>query len=61
MWVKADMIYAVGLHRLDLIRDGRKADGRRVYRTHCISEAELKAVRACILCALGLRLLTSHL
>jgi uncharacterized protein YifN (PemK superfamily) len=61
MWVKADMIYAAGFHRLDLIRGGRDASGRRQYRIQRISDEQLKAVRACVLCGLGLRRLTSHL
>jgi mRNA interferase MazF len=60
-WVKADMIYAVSLRRLDFLRMGKNASGRRQYRDEALSEAQLRAVRACILSALGLAGLTHHL
>jgi len=30
-WIKGDMVYSVGFHRLDLIRLGRDEIGQRIY------------------------------
>jgi len=60
-WLKGDMIYSVSFDRLDLIRLGRDVSGRRVYGTNQLNAEQLKAVRACVLCALGLAPLTKHL
>jgi mRNA interferase MazF len=60
-WVKGDMIYSVSFERLDLIRMGKTADGTRLYRYALLDTAQLRAVRACVLNALGLGGLTKHL
>jgi uncharacterized protein YifN (PemK superfamily) len=60
-WVKGDMVYSMGFHRLDLIRIGRDDNNKRVYDTTTLSAADLKEVRRCVLCALGLSALTKHL
>jgi mRNA interferase MazF len=61
VWVKGDMIYSVGFHRLNLIRLGKRRDGSRIYRTDLLSEHQMKAVKSCILNGLGLSTLTKHL
>ena len=62
MWVKGDMIAAVGFHRLDLVRLGRDGPGgRRLYRTDTLTAEQMKAVRRCVLHGLGLFALTKHL
>ena len=62
VWVKGDMIAAVGFHRLNLIRMGRDSTGGiRRYRMNPLDPAQLKAVRACVLHSLGLFQLTKHL
>jgi len=62
MWVKGDMIYAIGFHRLDLIRLGRNDETKvRRYRLNPLTAAQLKDVRACVLHGLGLFQLTKHL
>jgi len=62
MWVKGDMIAAVGFHRLNLIRTGRDASTKaRQYRTNPVTKDQLKEIRACVLHALGLFTLTKHL
>jgi uncharacterized protein YifN (PemK superfamily) len=61
IWVKGDMIYAVGFHRLDLIRMGKDRNGDRIYRMDVLDDRQMKAVRACVLRALGLSVLTKHL
>ncbi len=60
-WVKGDMIYAVGFHRLDLIRLGKNTAGKRQYRFNTITPEQMKAVRTCVLRGLGLNVLTKHL
>lgn len=62
MWVKGDMVAAVGFHRLGLIRLGRDEAGkRRIYRMNVLSTEQLKKVRACVLHSIGLFQLTKHL
>ena len=61
MWVKGDMIYAVGFHRLDLIRLGKDRGGKRIYRFETITTEQMKTIRKCMLCALGMTQLTKHL
>lgn len=53
-WVKADMICAVGFHRLSLMRLGKDALGRRNYQTSTLSNIHLKSIEQCILASLGL-------
>ncbi|OUJ14348.1 type II toxin-antitoxin system PemK/MazF family toxin [Acetobacter sp. DsW_063] len=62
VWVKADLIMTVGFHRLNLIRDGKNPQtGKRKYYMNCVSNQNLKEIRACILHGLGLFSLTQHL
>jgi len=61
VWVKADMINAVGFHRLDFVRLGKDRTGKRIYRYDTIPAGDLQRVQACILKALGLAALTSHM
>lgn len=60
-WVKGDMIYSVSFDRLDFIRVGKTYDGRQIYRYNPLSEPQIRAVRACVLHALGLGGLTKNL
>ena len=61
-WVKGDMVYSVAFDRLELIRSGlRDANGRRIYEIVQLSAVNLKKVRECVLCGLGLASLTIHL
>lgn len=60
MWAKCDMLATVSLARLDRFRVRRGA-GARKYVTGNLSADQLKAVRAAILCGLGLGSLTLHL
>lgn len=55
VWAKADMLATVGYARLDLMRSGRRADGKRQYLKIRLDPAELAKVEACIRVALGLR------
>lgn len=54
-WAKCDMIYTVGLERLDRIRDGKDADGKRLYVTGKVTVDDMTAIEAAILHGLGLR------
>lgn len=60
MWVKADMLATVGFHRLDLIRSGRGADGKRKYLTQKITMVQLRCVYRAVLHAIGMSDLTRH-
>lgn len=61
VWVKGDMVNAVAFHRLDLIRLGKDRNGKRQYLYEPLSRENMQAVRACVLRALGLSILTKHL
>ena len=41
LWVKGDMIYTVGFHRLDFIRTGKTLDGKRSYYTHTLTTEQM--------------------
>lgn len=53
-WAKCDMVYAVGLRRLDRIRE-RDAGGKRVYLTGKLTEPDMRAIEIAVLNGLGLR------
>ncbi len=61
VWIKGDMIYAVGFHRLNLIRLGKDANGKRLYRFDTMSANQMKDIKACVLKGLGMAALTIHL
>lgn len=61
IWVKGDMVNAVGFHRLDLIRLGKDRSGKRIYLYEPQSADNLRVIRQCVLRALGLSVLTKHL
>ena len=61
IWVKGDMVNSVGFHRLDLVRLGKDAAGKRVYLLEPLSADILKRIRECVLRAVGLATLTKHL
>ena len=49
MWVKGDMVYSVGFDRLDLLRKGKTADGKRKYIIICLTETQIREIRSCLL------------
>ena len=61
LWVKGDMVNAVGFHRLDLISTGKDRSGVRQYYTHCLNEETLKQVYRCVLHGMGISALTKYL
>lgn len=61
VWVKGDMLYAVGFHRLDFIRRGKDLRGKRDYHYEPLSQENIRKIRECVLRGLGLSVLTKHL
>ena len=61
MWVKGDMIYAIGFHRLDFVRNGKDVNGKRIYRFATLDNEQIKMVRTLVLRSIGLSTLTKHL
>lgn len=61
LWVKGDMVYAVGYHRLDFVRMGKSRSGRQTYRYEPLPADDLSRVRQVILSGLGLASLTRHI
>lgn len=60
-WVKGDMIYSVGFHRVDLLRLGKDRSGKRIYQTRVLGDDDFQSVRRCVLHGLGLSALTKSL
>jgi len=61
VWIKGDMVNAVGFHRLDLVRLGKDANGKRIYLFTPLSSENIKIIRECVLRAVGMSHLTKHL
>lgn len=60
MWVKCDMIGTVSRNRLDRFKLSRSRSGGRTWITGAVSEEQLGAIRAAMLCGLGLANLTKQ-
>lgn len=62
-WVKGDLIYTVGFHRLELIRLNKQdpATGKRVYFKNVLSRNRMKAVYSCVLHGMNLGHLTAYI
>ncbi|WP_417589305.1 type II toxin-antitoxin system PemK/MazF family toxin [Pararhodobacter oceanensis] len=60
-WVKADMVYAAGFHRIDLLVLRKDRSGKRVYQTRTIPPEDLTRIQASVLHGLGLSSLTRHM
>lgn len=61
IWIKGDMVNAVGFHRLDFFRTGKDLTGKRQYYYQPLSNENIMTVRSCVLKALNLSTLTKHL
>ena len=61
VWVKGDMVNAVGFHRLDFLRLGKDGQGKRIYLYDPLSAENIKKIRACVLRGMGLAALTKNL
>lgn len=60
-WVKADMVCAIGWHRIDLLRLGKDVNGARQYQLLTLSNVHLENISKCVLNSLGLSALTEHI
>ena len=60
MWAKCDLFSVVSRQRLDRFKAGR-SHGQRLYLSGRVSAEQLKAIKAALLCGLGLDSLTIHL
>ena len=62
-WVKGDMIYSVGFHRLDLVQLGKRdrQTGKRQYFNSRLGREQMSEVYKCMLHGLGLGELSHHL
>lgn len=62
-WVKGDMIYAVGFHRLNMIRLGKRDQrtGKRVYFTNRLGRERMQEIYSCVLHGLGIGQLGQYL
>lgn len=60
-WLKGDMIYTVGFHRLDAIQLGKKSsDGKRLYFLDRLGKDQMKQIYQCILHGLNLSQLVPY-
>lgn len=62
-WVKGDMLYTAGFHRLDFIRLGKRDinTGKRIYFLNCLSRERMREVYGCVLNGMNLGRLVEHL
>ena len=62
-WVKGDMVYTLGFHRLDCIKLGtrNKQTGKREYYTRRFGREQMKEIYSCVLNGLNLGHLPAHL
>lgn len=61
-WVKGDMVYSVGFHRLDLIKLGKRGPGgKREYFTQRLGRDRMREVYSCVLHGLSFGSLVAHL
>ena len=62
-WVKGDMVYAVGFHRLDLIRLGKRdpQTNRRLYFRNRLGKEHMKQIYACIMHGMNMGHLVPHI
>ena len=54
MWVKGDMLYTVGFHRLELIRTKKNKDGTRKYIQPIINKEDLENIQNAGLHGIGM-------
>ena len=62
-WIKGDMIYTVGFHRLDLIQLGKRdpRTGKRFYFTQRLGREKMKQIYGCVMHGLNLGHLALHI
>lgn len=57
-WAKCDMVTTVGFWRLDRVKEGKDANGKRQFSTKCLNDNDLREVKKCVIYALCLSDLT---
>ena len=60
-WLKGDMVYSAGFHRMDLLLLGKDRNGKRIYQTQTLAADDMTRVQACVLHGLSMSSLTKHL
>lgn len=61
-WLKGDMIYTVGFHRLDLVLLGKhRSDGKREYFKERLGREQMQKIYQCVLHGLNLGKLGTYL
>jgi uncharacterized protein YifN (PemK superfamily) len=62
-WVKGDLLYTVGFHRLDLIRLGKRDPntGKRLYYLNRLGRERMKEIYTCVLHGLNIGNLSQYL
>jgi len=61
-WLKGDLVYSVGFHRLDLIKTGgRNSNGKRAYFTNRLSRERMREIYTCVLYGMSLGNLAQHI
>jgi len=60
-WVKGDMIYTVGFHRLDQVIIGKNDKAKRVYFTQRLGGQQMDSIYKCVLHGLGFGKLGQYL
>ena len=61
-WIKGDMIYTVGFHRLNLIKLGtRQPNGKRQYYQRRLGREQMKEIYSCVLHGINLGQLSKYL
>jgi uncharacterized protein YifN (PemK superfamily) len=60
-WLKGDMIYTVGFHRLNLIMLGRRGpDNKRLYFKNHLGREQMRLIYQCVMHGLNLSYLSNH-
>ncbi len=60
-WLKGDMIYTVGFHRLNLIQLGKRGgDGKRLYFNNRLGREQMKMIYQCVMHGLNLSYLSKY-
>lgn len=59
-WLKGDMIYTVGFHRLELICLG-KENGKRIYFQNKLGNEQMDKIIKCVLHGIGMGFLSIHI
>ncbi|WP_413786096.1 MULTISPECIES: type II toxin-antitoxin system PemK/MazF family toxin [Aeromonas] len=60
-WVKGDMVYTVGFHRLNLVQTGKGMGGKRLYFTDALGRGQMSQIRQCVLYGIGMGFLAKHI